>query len=156
MKNKAQSEFVGFAIIIIIVMILILVFLTISFSNSSDDDVQNYESELFVQAILSYTSDCVDSGNYLTIEKMIKQCNSGKTCSGETKTSCEILNETLKDMISSAWKVGENSPSKGYEFQIDYMGNTITNITQGIKTNQNKGTTQVFGTDTQIFFTVYY
>ncbi len=155
MKKKAQSELAGFAIIIIIVSILILIFVSFSIKRPSNDFVKSYETESFVQSFLQFTPPCEIDSQHISTLKLIKYCQENRTCdSGEN--SCKILNETSKNLVNSAWTVGRDFPTKGYKFTINYEGNTLINLEKGNKTNQNKGSNQVFNGNLDISMISYY
>jgi hypothetical protein len=73
MKNKkAQNEIVGFAIILVVVSVALIMFLVISAKKPSDDFIENYEVEAFIQSFLEYTTTCADGyePNYLPMRKV--------------------------------------------------------------------------------------
>ena len=83
MKNKAQSEMVGFGLIIIIVSIILLIFISFSFRGSNEDITESFEVETFVQSSLSYTTDCAIqyTPNYYNLQKINLCMQSKKTMS---------------------------------------------------------------------------
>jgi len=156
--KKAQEEMIGFALIIILVAVILLAFLGFSLSKPQQDLINNYEVENFMQAFLQYTvTDCEDSG-YLSVQDLIFECNLDETCS-DTKSSCEVLNDTLKGILKETWPIGEDRPNKGYELNIDTTDNPILSISEGNKTNSYKGASQVLSkrrTDFNIVFKAYF
>ncbi len=156
MKKKAQSEMVGFALIIIIVSVLLLIFLSISLKKSNDSPTDNLEVEAFVQSFLAYTTDCEIgyASNYYNLQRLILACDQNKICFNE-KSSCEVLNETLRGIIESSWKVGENWPTKGYLLNVTVEGQELIGFYEGNKTRANKGYIQVLDGGIDIIFTAY-
>jgi len=156
--NKGQEEMVGFALIIIIVAIILLVFLGISLRSPQKESVKSYEAESFIQSSLQYTTDCRDNFGYLSIKKLIFNCYNGKNCIDD-RESCDVLESILTEIIDESWKIGDESPIKGYEITI--MGETeqILALKKGNITRDFKGSSQEFvkaGDTFEIFFTVYY
>jgi|SRR6056297_476968 len=161
MKNKAQSEMIGFAIIIVIVAVLILVFLSISLNKSKDDFTESYEVESFIQASLEHTTDCAINyePNYQNIRRLIFRCINEENCIGGNN-SCEVLNETLKELVELSWNVGPEWPDKGYFLEIVSGNETMVKFSEGNVTGTSKGSKQSFsqgltGNKVDIFFEVY-
>lgn len=161
MKKKAQSEMVGFAIIIVIVAVLILVFLSISLNKSRGELVESYEVENFIQAFLQHTSTCSINyePNYQNIQRLIFRCMNEENCiNGEY--SCDVLNETLSNLVDLSWKVGPEWPDKGYLLEIVANNESLINLTKGNITETSKGALQSFsqglsGNEADIYFQVY-
>ncbi len=142
-KNKfGQEEMVGFALIIVIVSIILLAFLGFSLSKSPEP-VQSYEVESFIQSALQYTTDCKDSREYLNVQDLIFQCDLNAKCSDE-RDSCEVLNESLKQILDEAWPVGEQYPRKGYELKIETDIKSILEIKKGETAGNYKEASQIF------------
>jgi len=154
-NKKAQEEMIGFTLIIIIVAVIILVFLTISL-RKPNQEVESYEVESFIQALSQYTANCSITyyPDYLDIKDLIKQCSEERIClSG--KDSCEVLKETLTNLINNSWQVGEDRPNKGYSFNSTYQGIEVFSLEQGNITLNSKGAAQNFQ-DLDIYFKVYF
>lgn len=138
-KKKAQEEMFGFGIIIALVSIVILVFLFFTLS-SDQESFDSSKVESFVQAALSYTSDCEKyEGDYMDIGDLIYSCAKNETCVNGDE-SCNVLNSTLNNMLNQTWPAGEEWPTKGYEFLItteseDETDIVIPTIEKGNKTN---------------------
>lgn len=161
-KNKlGQEEMVGFALIIIMVAIILLVFLTISMKKTNEMQ-ESAEIENFVQSMLEYTTTCSMNSNYnyISIDRLIQECSDEAYCK-EGTFSCDVLNETLKEMISIAWPIEENSQFKAYELII-LQGvspevKLLTNLSEGIKANSSsKGASQDLVNNEKIYLTIYY
>lgn len=151
-SKKAQEEMVGFALILIIVSVIILVFFSLSIKNKGVVE-ESYVTDNFLQAILPYTTDCYISGSPADIDKLAKRCSSQgyEMCDDGERSYCEVLNETLEEILELSWPVylGEDEESyyKGYDFKIlDFSieDNPIllTNLTKGKETNTYKGSQQ--------------
>lgn len=159
--KKAQEEIVGFALIIIIVAVILLVFLSISLRSPATEQVESYEVRNFIQASLQHTSDCrrTDNLDYFSVQRLIFECRDGKKCLDE-KDACEVLNNTLNELVENSWKTGENRPIKGVELEIlTESGEEVLYIQNGNFTSSSKGSSQDFyrgGEYLEIFFTVYY
>jgi len=160
-KNKrAQEEMVGFALIMIVVAVILLVFLGFSLNQPQKELVESYEAESFIQAVLQYTTDCRDLGNleYLSIKKLIFNCNSEKKCLDE-KEACEVLNSVLIDVLEESWDVGINEPIKGYKLNITVNEMEMLSVEKGNVTSNYKGAMQDFvksENSFEVYFTAYY
>lgn len=163
MKNrkKAQEEIVGFALIIILVSVILLIILGFSLRKPGKEAVQSYEAGSFIQTFLQYTSDCSNSIEYLSIQKLIFSCNSQETCNDERNT-CDILNSTLTEIIEKSWKVSQKTPVKGYKVEIISKNSEIKQILfikKGNETKNYESSIQSFtknSVDYDITFTAYY
>ena len=158
-KSKhAQEEIIGFALIIIIVAVILVIFLGFSLRNSQKELVESYEVESFIQTFLQYTTDCRNNLEYLSIQKLIFECNNNGKCL-DGKDSCEVLNSTLKEIVGIGWGIGETAPTKAYELKINSGDNGIILIEEGNKTSNYKGSMQDFsrgGNLIEIRFIAYY
>ncbi len=155
--KKAQEEMVGFALIMIIVAVILLVLLSLSLRDSGQE-VESYEVGSFIQAFLQYTSDCRDDSEYLDVKNMISDCDRGRICL-DGRSSCEVLNSTLREIVEEGWKVGADRPVVGYELIILSNGGEIFFIAEGNVTRNQEGSMQSFakrGSNFEVFFTAYY
>ncbi len=159
LPKKAQEEMVGFALILIIVAIVLLVFLSVSLNKSKKEVLGVNEVNSFIQAFLSYTTDCrEDSDSYYSVQDLIIECNSGGICL-DGQNTCEVLNFTLKEIAEESWPIGENTPVKGYELKINSETEEIILIKEGNATSSYKGSFQEFssrGDSIIIEFSAYY
>ena len=155
MKQKAQEEIVGFALILIIVAVILLVFLGISLNKPKTTDSNSYEVESFVQSFLQYTTDCEIDYEYANIQKLIFACNNNQKCM-DNRDSCDILKKDLKEITEEIWPVGEDSVSKGYELNISAQDTEILNLKKGNSTKEYKGSIQELPDSIEILFRVYY
>ena len=156
-KNKlGQEEMVGFALIIILVAVILLVFLTISLKKTNNIE-ESYEIEGFMQAMLTYTTDCAINSNinYIPIDRLIQECSEKNYCKDGT-FSCDVLNETLKQMLLISWPIGNNSQFKAYELIIIKGYDLMMNVSEGTLTSTSKGASQPLVNDEQVYLTVYY
>lgn len=147
---------VGFALIIIIVAVLLMIFFSVSMKKTNEDLTESYEPQKFIQAILSYTTDCeVDySNNYHNLRRLIFDCKDKKPCLDE-RDSCDVLNQTLKGLLESSWTVGIENPNKGYLLNMTVEGEEVLSFEGGNKTNINQGTSQILPEGLEIRFIVY-
>lgn len=157
-NKKAQEEILGFALIIILVAVILLVFLGFSIRKSSNIDmIESYEAESFIQSYLQYTTDCKDNLEFLTIQKLILDCSSGERCfiNREEKDTCEVLLTTTEEILEKSWKIGENSPIKGYELNISIDEEIILGLQKGETSMNYKGTSEHYPKNINILFTLY-
>ena len=161
LKNKrAQEEIVGFAIILIIVAIILLVFISATVKNK-DRELESYEVSGFVQAFLQYTTECQSTREDLNVMGVIKSCSRKIDClNGEY--SCEVLENTLRDILEESWQVGEEYPQKGYKLEIIEEGNEepLVEINEGDfdenENNYRSSIQDIPSTDVKLYMTVYY
>jgi hypothetical protein len=155
-NKKAQEEMIGFALIIVIMAVVILVLFSLT-SRHKQDFVESYEADNFVQAMLQYTTNCSVSydSNILDIRKLVKSCNSQEVCLNN-KPACEVLNQTLAEIMEQSWNIGPAWHYKGYEMAINSSNHEqIFYSFNGNKTNNFKGANQDFETyfvDLKIYF----
>ncbi len=157
-NRKAQEEIIGFGLIIIIVAVILLVFLGFSLRDQQKEPVESYEVESFIQASLQYTTDCRDNLEYLSIQKLIFNCNNKELCL-DGRNTCDVLNTTLKKIVEESWKIKGDRPVKAYRLNITSNEKEMLLIKQGNTTNNYKGSIQDFsrgGNSIEIFFTAYY
>lgn len=157
-NRKGQEEMVGFVLIVIIVSVIMVILLGFLLKSPESEAVQSYEIENFLSAVLQYSSSCEDYLGYLDVEHLIVSCNENEDCLDE-RSSCEALNNTLKDLIETSWNVGETSPVKGYVMKIIIEDEEKLVLEEGNKTGDYKGGFQDFarkGTNYEISFSTYY
>ena len=158
MNKHAQEEMVGFALIIIIVSVILLIFLSFSLRSSERMEIQSYEVEGFIQSFLQYTSDCEDSLEALSVQKLIFSCDDNEKCL-DGRSACEAMDFTLKEICEKSWTVGEDTPVRGYELRITSDESEIFLFNKGNVTQNYKGAIQDFvkrGKNYEISFNVYY
>jgi len=157
-KKKAQEEIVGFALIIIIVAVILLFFINFYIRSGEKESVESYEADSFIQAFLHYTTECEDYLEYLSVQKLIFECNNDALCLDDRK-ACVVLNSTLKGIVDKTWRVGEDEPVKGYELKITANEEEILSFIEGNITRNYKGAKQDFtrsGDSIEILFRAYY
>ena len=81
---------------------------------------------------MGYTSSCAVSYEpaYSSVGELIEECYRGKKCVGG-EDSCEVLEQTVRDILGSGWEIGEEFYYKGYEFKIVGSEETILEISNG-------------------------
>ncbi len=159
MKNrKAQEEMVGFVLIMVIVAVIILVFLSLSLRNNKKEIIESYEVNSFIQAFLQYSTGCEDFYGPVDIKDVIFMCNNNVYCENSLN-SCNVLEDTLNDIIDQSWTVSEEGLIKGYELRIISGEREILSIIEGNQTDNYKGSSQDYskrGSLINTIFTVYY
>jgi hypothetical protein len=123
MKNKAQNEIMGFAMIVIIVLVLILVLLSLGISKGNVIDSTSPELSNFLEASMQYTTNCTTTTIpvYKTFEGIIKTDYEGRlfTCT-DSKSIDLVLNDTVKEIIS-ALKISNDSYRKAYNLTMEFQ-----------------------------------
>ncbi len=155
LKRQGQEEMVGFALILIIVAIIILAFVAITLTRPPGDEIESYEVDSFLQALLQHTTDCRDNLEYLSIQKLIFRCGSGEICLDQRDT-CEVLNDTLITLVDNIWKIDEEG---GYILTITSGEETMLELSKGNSTRDYKTANQPLsragGEPMQISFKAY-
>ena len=118
---KAQHEIAGFALIIVIVSIIGLIFLGLTI-NTNPQSRTSVEVSDFIQSSMYYTTDCAIGyvPNYLELKDLIKSCYRNQKCLNQ-KMSCDVLNETMKKIVSQSFNVNEDGKYKAYKLDIYYQ-----------------------------------
>ena len=120
--RKGQEEIVGFVMVVVLVAVIFLVFFGITLRNQEPTVKESEIIYQFLDSLMEQTSECSlgQGASYLPLDNLIRECyNSDSECNvGDS--SCEILNRTLIDAMSSSWQVGPDYPYKGYELQAIY------------------------------------
>jgi len=157
-SKRGQEEMVGFALIIVLVAVILIIFLGISLGRGKKIEKESYEVESFLSTVMQYTSECKNSVELLSIQKLMFACYEKQVCENG-KDSCQILEKDVTGMLKEAWPIAD-SPVKGYEFGISVNNKTlITQIKQGNLTQNYKGTSDYFsrsGTQYAISVKIYY
>lgn len=125
-NKKAQEEMVGFVLIMLVVGVIFLVFLGIYLRKDSQTTItESKDISNFIAAVSRYTTDCglsddPDFDHYSLVELITRCYEDGpdSTCSNNGKKKCDVLKETLNGSIESNWNFHEDSPTKGYFFQV--------------------------------------
>jgi len=159
MNKKGQEEIIGFVVIIVIVAIAMVVLLWFLINSPSENTVEDFEVESFIQTALQYTTDCEDFVEFLSVQDLIISCEENDKCLDE-RSSCVVLNEILTNIIENSWKVGEESAVKGYKMKIFVDDLEKITMEKGNVTTANyKGAFQDFaraGTDYKVSLNIYY
>ena len=122
MKNllrtyKAQEEMVGFVLIVVLVSIIAIVFLVISLKSPKNEVSTSKNIDSLISSLSQLTTACeIPESNFKDIGDLIEACNNGlicNSCSGNTcdstKTSCKVLENTLKEAMEASYVVTEES-----------------------------------------------
>ena len=149
MDKRGQEEIMGFVLIVVLLVIVGVVFLGIRLRNP--EPVQR-ESGLiygFIESAMEQTTDCKisEAGNFMALDSLIRECHSYNNVCISGYDSCEVVENTLKDILNSTWQVGPDYPFKGYEIKINYYVNSsgqqqfddILNLSSGLCANSYSG-----------------
>jgi hypothetical protein len=157
-SRSGQEEMVGFVVIIVIVAVVLLVLLGFMLKSPSKSAVESYEVENFIQSSLQYTSECENMIEFLSVQDLIVSCERGETCLGG-ENSCELLNETIKNLVEKAWEISEQSAVKGYKFSVMVEEEERISLKKGNETSNYKGGWEDFskrGDEYIVSLDVYY
>lgn len=143
MSNKnGQEEMIGFGMIIIIVSVILLIVLAFALKrNTSDEVLENYEVESFIQSALQYTTDCENSLEPISIQNLIFACYNNESCL-DGRYTCSALNKTFSEMITKSWTISKTGVYKGYQFKVVVENQTIMAESYGNQSGNSKGSKQ--------------
>jgi hypothetical protein len=157
-SKKAQEEIIGFGIILLLIAVIGIVFLSISINkNSQKQEVEDYESQSFLKAMLETTTECEKESRYLSVKDLAFECQRNYLCYNE-EHSCTVLNDSLKGILDGSWEVGIDTPIKGYGLLIESEEEKMINVTKGVVTNSYKGASQNYAKSTDeinFYFKIY-
>ncbi len=155
-SKRGQEEMVGFALIILVIAVVLLVFLVVTIKNSKEEFLGANEVGSFIQASLSYTTNCAEDSSYYSIQELIMECvNYESNCEDGRKT-CDVLNETIESLLEESWKITENSAIIGYDFYITVNEQPVIFFEKGNSTLNYKGSIQNFPHYIDVSLNVYY
>lgn len=117
MMKKGQEEIVGFVVVMVLVSVVLLVVLGLSFSPSSSISSKNIEQ--FLQSSLEYTTDCALRyvPDYARVKDLVNECKQNSLCI-DSRNACDVLNDTMKGLISEGLQIGPERPFVGYTLNI--------------------------------------
>mgnify|MGYP001579249276 FL=1 len=141
MIKKGQEEIVGFVLIVVLVVIVAVIFLGIRLRNPEPAQRESEIVYQFLESAMEQTTSCKtsESGNFLAFDSLVRDCHSVNSLCVSGDKSCEIVKQTLDNMLNSTWSVGPAYPYKGYSAIGDYNINStgesqqesIFNLTSG-------------------------
>ncbi len=148
-NKKGQEEIVGFVLIVVLLVIVAVIFLGIRLRNPEPTQKESEIVYQFLESSMEQTTTCKTSetGRFIALDSLVRECHSGNSLCTSGDESCEVVDETFKEMLNSTWQVGENYPYKGYSVQGIYNFNSsgnagtekLFNITQGTCANSFSG-----------------
>jgi len=124
-KSKhSQQEIIGCVLIIVIVSIIGVIFLSLIIGRGEPSEQTSIEISNLLEASMYYTTDCAVGfvPQYKDGQNLIKACWNDERCLDE-RTACEVLNETLKNIIQQGLEVcGDKNKcvNKAYKVNIYY------------------------------------
>jgi hypothetical protein len=153
-SKRSQEEMVGFALIIIIVAIVLLVFLAFTINKPKKENLESFEVKNFLDAFLTYTSDCRNYRNseFSSIGDLISDCSKALKCYDDRET-CEVLESNLNQITKASWDMTRYN---GYELKIVKRNQTIILVIKaGNETSNSKSYLEEVD-NIEVFFKVYY
>jgi hypothetical protein len=160
-KKRGQEEMVGFALIVIVVVVILVVFLAISLRKGEREPIESYKVGGFINSLLQYHTSCEDRvQKFIPVRDLIYWCEDNELClNGDN--SCDVLEDTLKGILDASWRVGEDTPVKGYVFSItiDEAGDwTDADVAfeAGNKTYNSFGSSESLPHSVEVRFKIYY
>lgn len=128
--KRGQEELVGFVAIMILLGIVFLVFLTFSLRSPQQDIRENSDAYYFLASSMEVTSECAIGINnrLLTVAELFPACRQDQLCV-DGRTSCDVMNSTLIDLVERGFKPGPETPVQGYELTVSYERNA--SLSQG-------------------------
>lgn len=121
MKNrKGQEEMVGFVLIVVLVVVIGVVFLGFYLRSGGDAEAtKSAELSSLIGSIARYTTDCekpVDE--FKSMQQVAVMCYDGKSC--ENGLACNVLKDTLSEILENVYVVDEGSYIKYYKAEMFY------------------------------------
>lgn len=128
-KRKGQEEIVGFVLIVVILVIAMVVFLGIKLRNPEPSQKESEILYQFIESSMEQTTGCQIRQNTknIALNELIKECHSFDNNCLSGSSSCSVAEDTMKEILESAWKVGPDYPYKGYEILAEYSTNSSGN-----------------------------
>lgn len=125
-KKKGQEEIVGFVLIVVILAIAMVIFLGIKLRNPEPAQKQSEVLYQFIESSMEQTTECVvrQNGRNVALNELIKECHSFNNNCLNSRSSCDVAKETMDELVSSTFKVGEDYPYKGYSILAEYSSNS--------------------------------
>ena len=152
--KKGQEEMVGFVLIVVVVSVILLFFLGITLQNK-EAGIGSQEVKNFISSFLPYTTECKIKAKNVSIKNLVFECVDGEVCSNG-ENSCEVLENTLKEIVDASWNVGEENPNKGYILKILSNDREILFLKEGNLTGFYKSSPlQNYAKGIDITFRVY-
>mgnify|MGYP001567555864 FL=1 len=126
MNKKAQEEMVGFVLIVVLVSVILLVLLAIIIRKPAVSS-QSLEVGQFLDSMLEYTTKCAIGyePRYASVGELMGYCYDGKMCTSG-KNTCDVLNESVNELVSSAWLISSEGYYTGYSLNSVYAKNDKT------------------------------
>lgn len=120
-SKRSQHETMGFVLIVVVVSIIGLVFLSLSIGRGDNNKSTSLEISNLLEASMQYTTDCSVSfiPQYKSGQDLVKSCYRNEKCLNE-KMACDVLKETMKEIIDSSLDICEDCVNKGYKFEVYY------------------------------------
>lgn len=141
MSRKGQEEIVGFVLIVVLVVIVGVLFLGIRLRNPETTHRNSESIYQFLESSMEQTTDCKLSrtGNFLTLDTVIRECHNADTLCISEETSCTVARTSLERMLNASWRVGPAYIYKGYRISGTYHLNAsdtssseaVFNVTEG-------------------------
>ena len=132
-SKRSQNEIVGFVMIVVIV-VLIGLFLLAFYLRQEPARTESKNVQNFLIASLFYTTSCRVDIEPLDIKELAKRCYEKKPC-GE-KDSCQLLNETLSEILEQTWRINSNRPVNAYNLSIYYREREGEGEEERVKTEE--------------------
>lgn len=119
--KKGQEEAVGFVVVVVLVAVVFVIFLGFSSHDTSNINPKTSQDlRHFLESVRVYTTDCeLTEHTPIAFKDLINACYAGKTCTSGKK-ACDTLNTTATTILTAAFPVGKDTPTKGYRFNIVY------------------------------------
>jgi hypothetical protein len=125
-KKRGQEEIVGFVLIIVIVAVIFLVILGVLIRRGPDN-TRSESSDVyqFLESSMEYTTICAFSSapDYSVLGELFEECYIGNNCLNGIN-ACQVLNETLVEILDSSWDVSDDGVVKGYELNSFFKTNS--------------------------------
>ena len=123
--KKGQQEIVGFVIIVVFVIIGLMFFLLYSLKQGGVSDDKDLVLGNLMSSILQFTTSCSIDAEKQTVSEMLRNCYIGEGCDNDARTSCNILEDELSQMLNASYKTEGKIDGLSFEFYKDDDGSIL-------------------------------
>ena len=132
----------GFVVIIVLVAIIGVIFISLSLRKPSNSSSSS-ELNSFLYSSLKFTSSCYNVES-LNFKELVTACQDNKVCDDDSR-SCDVLENSTRELIERAFVVSQDSKYKGYKLRISNKNDSLLELEKGAKGNIVAGEVPIYG-----------
>ncbi len=132
-ERKGQEEIVGFVAVVVLVSVVALIFITLTLRGGGEVVVNDEGVREALESALQYTSDCslLGAQGYASLGDLFQPCMENSLCE-DGRASCDVLNNTLENLLTLGLRVGPDRPYKGFIFSASRGASNSTEAPESI------------------------